>query len=194
MILLTSVPSTKSVFAAQEDYLTDTVVDALNTPSEISTFDLYGDLSLISPKRFLPKSKGEKERIADEKLERARALAMLEYEANKREPRTHATRSDFENSATNYDQNGEIIIAAKLRPVGFAGTASVMNSTLGSYTQSGSFWLVIIVMFMIVIFLVKINFLNKPKRYHQPYRHQRRPYKIRKSISSRNNAFKYRHI
>jgi hypothetical protein len=108
---------------------------------------------------------------------------------NERAPREIKERSDFPNSATNNDKNGEIVIAQKVRRNSNL-TASVSQSAFaGSVTTTNyPVLLLIIIMLVIAVILARITMRKRgqmdqrrygyqaPVQPKQPYRHPQMGY------------------
>jgi hypothetical protein len=120
------------------------------------------DLSLISPTLFFPKSKKVKDIEERERLVAAREVAFLEAEANQRLPRVGLARSNFDNSATNSDENGEIIIAARIKRFknsgGAIGTASVINGLVGDIGGGTNYGTLLLIVLMLLAAVVLSHF------------------------------------
>ena len=169
--------------ANQEQAISGVNISGIGTNQPVSTIDtsvrglnvLGSDLDLISPLRYLPQSKEKKSLKERERLVALKEKAFLEAEANARLPRTGLARSDFKESATNDDENGEIIIAAKTKKIkrsgGAIGTASVFNTGggVGSGNTNYMTLLLFVVMLVAAVLLSRMMFGSKSKRQRYAY-------------------------
>lgn len=126
-------------------------------------------------KRIFGLDKNDKELEEKERMLELREKALLAYEDNLRQPREGIARSDFDNSATNDFDNGDIVVAARTNNNDIrsrALTASVGSTSFAqnSGTTSPTLVALFIMMLVIIALLVRIT-SKKRKRAAYAYAH-----------------------